>query len=379
MTTVAVTEVSGTALYHRYPSQTSPQPAYVALACETGALTAETDPEIGGAVPFRVWHGHEIRWAIPALKADAANELLAAIEPLAQRVCDGYASVWDDHNHVAELDDDAREACDAIEALCERAGDDESDTLSIWEACDWYGPLCSRDSQRAQLGITAATTDAELAAIVAREETTASADTDGVDGLEEYLADLRAEAIGALVEAVGAESAWLADDDTEFYVRTRVAAGDPCDARALAAAYDRSVTAWSEDPTDATYADWLAARLALASEVDRAYRTANGSRPDAWTTARVAAWVTAQAAEDGDEISATAWADALEHDAHHAPAPFAVGDRVEGGAGEDHDTGRVVRVEGDAVTVAWDQGVTTTQPAGGLHLEGARPRAAGAA
>lgn len=40
---------------------------------------------------------------------------------------------------------------------------------------------------------------------------------------------------------------------------------------------------------------------------------------------------------------------------------WAVGDRVEGGESDDHDTGRVIGVAGDQVAVAWDSGVRTVQ------------------
>lgn len=47
---------------------------------------------------------------------------------------------------------------------------------------------------------------------------------------------------------------------------------------------------------------------------------------------------------------------------------FKVGDRVEGGdIPEDHDTGKVVKVRGAQVTVAWDSNVTTTQHASALR------------
>ena len=50
---------------------------------------------------------------------------------------------------------------------------------------------------------------------------------------------------------------------------------------------------------------------------------------------------------------------------------LAVGDRVEGGNNaEDYDTGRVIAVDGDQVTVAWDSGVRTTNPASTLRPEG---------
>lgn len=39
-----------------------------------------------------------------------------------------------------------------------------------------------------------------------------------------------------------------------------------------------------------------------------------------------------------------------------------VGDRVEAGKGEDHDTGRVVEIGGDMAVVSWDSGVRTPAP-----------------
>jgi len=53
---------------------------------------------------------------------------------------------------------------------------------------------------------------------------------------------------------------------------------------------------------------------------------------------------------------------------------FAIDDRVEGGEiPADYDTGTVVEVDGDEVTVAWDSGVTTTQGSAVLRVEGVRP------
>ena len=36
-----------------------------------------------------------------------------------------------------------------------------------------------------------------------------------------------------------------------------------------------------------------------------------------------------------------------------------VGDRVEAGEGDDHDTGRVESIDGDTAFVSWDSGVKT--------------------
>lgn len=49
-------------------------------------------------------------------------------------------------------------------------------------------------------------------------------------------------------------------------------------------------------------------------------------------------------------------------------ATISIGDRVEGGRGEDHDTGVVLEVDGPMVTVQWDSYQTTTGPRDGLRL-----------
>lgn len=191
-----ITPVTGTDLWHRYPRQSAPQGAFVELDPERRTLGCETNPEIGNAVPADVWYGRLLRWPIPPLRADAANDLLAALAPLAERVAAGYSVEWDGTNHVGRLTDSARQACDAIERWCDQQA--ESDTLHVWEAAEWFAPLGRRDAQARELDITAETTDDELAAIVAREEAgAAGADTcDGLEDCEEYLFDLRAELRG---------------------------------------------------------------------------------------------------------------------------------------------------------------------------------------
>jgi len=50
---------------------------------------------------------------------------------------------------------------------------------------------------------------------------------------------------------------------------------------------------------------------------------------------------------------------------------FRIGDLVEGGAPgtEDYDRGRVIDIDGDEVTVAWQSGVRTTQPAADISMQ----------
>ena len=46
---------------------------------------------------------------------------------------------------------------------------------------------------------------------------------------------------------------------------------------------------------------------------------------------------------------------------------LSIGDRIEVGIGDDYDVGIIVDIDGDRVTVAWESGVRTTQPAAVLR------------
>ena len=192
-TSITIAEVGD--LYLRYAGQTSPQPCYVELDCEGETLSAEVDTAIGPGTPFRVWHGRAIRWSIPALTESAAEGMLLDLIPLAERICAGYSCAWDGSNNVGRYSEDARDAAEAIRDLCDRDWS-EGETLSVWDAHDWYGS-CGTGAQIArQVGLTAETTDAELDSIVESEESAASPhQIDGICGLLRSLReDLRAEA-----------------------------------------------------------------------------------------------------------------------------------------------------------------------------------------
>jgi hypothetical protein len=177
-----------TALYHRYPGQTSAQDCHVELDCETRTLSASYDTEIGNALPSAVWHGR-VRWyGIPTLRADAADALLDRLAPLAARVCDGYERVWDGSNHVGQLDADALEAEEAIVDLCDKARQ-HGDEIVIWAAADWL----DRSLHTPQgIGLRADMTDDEIGALAERLQSEAQSDeVDEIEGLVAYLREWR--------------------------------------------------------------------------------------------------------------------------------------------------------------------------------------------
>jgi hypothetical protein len=179
-------------LHHHYHGQTAAQDCYVELDCRDGALQADWNAEIGNAVPMPVWHNHILRWGIPALRPAAADELLVRLTPQAQRVVDGYDTKWDGNNTVATYSDDAAQAAEEINDICEALGEDPAapGLLIVWDAGEWYAT-----GGTDHLGVTATTTDAELETIEERER--AEALHEGVDvlhGLTRLLEELREEA-----------------------------------------------------------------------------------------------------------------------------------------------------------------------------------------
>lgn len=191
---IQVRKVSGN-LYERYPGQSQPQDSFIELDCRTSKLTARVNPEVGNAIPYSVHHGHVQRWCIPSLKARAANELLAEIEPFARVVVAGYSSVWDGHNHVAEFSDAAEDAGEVVEKMCDEISEDhgEAECVCVWDAADWFDGHGNKRVQAQYLGISAETTDEQLDALVDVEMQRARDEgVDELEGLRHHLETLRA-------------------------------------------------------------------------------------------------------------------------------------------------------------------------------------------
>jgi len=187
MANIMIREVeTRTGLYHRYPREQQPQHCFIQLDCDDEELSASYDPEMGGGIPFSVFHGRTLRWSIPALLAHAANGLLERVAVFAERVVDGYECSWDGHNHVGVFDDDAKAAIEEIADLCRE--DFRSDLIvSASLAEDWL-----RSTSDDDLEITPATTDDQLEVIAdGIEHEVGSRDIDILEGLREYLRERR--------------------------------------------------------------------------------------------------------------------------------------------------------------------------------------------
>ncbi|MBT8453006.1 MAG: hypothetical protein KJO40_13640 [Deltaproteobacteria bacterium] len=181
-------------LHHHYPGQIEPQPCYIELDCDDGSLCADWDGEIGNATPVSVWHRRTLRFDIPALKGHKANELLADIEPLAERVVAGYESDWDGNNWVGTYSDDAEDAIGDIQSLIASYYLHDPDwALMVWDAGDYMDGVGDLEAQAAELGVTADSTDDQLATIGEKlqEEGRINGDADLISNTDEYLEELR--------------------------------------------------------------------------------------------------------------------------------------------------------------------------------------------
>ena len=183
-------------LYHRYPSQITPQPAHLELDCRHRDISADWNSEVGNGVPVAVWHRHILRFPLPPqISQDSLDELTDSpkLSALAMRIFDGYSSEWDGNNHVARYTDDAIQAQDALTALCEQYNNPDC-LAAVWEVGDWLEPSITRHADRLEVGGETIYPDTDVTEIAARLEASAVADDVVLDGsVADYLAALRDE------------------------------------------------------------------------------------------------------------------------------------------------------------------------------------------
>lgn len=159
MTTLSILPVRHSAdLFNIYPNQSEPQACFIALDLCTGRMSAQTNPEIGNAVPMDVWHGLIRRYHLPGSPvAETANALLEDIASHAQIILDHAEVVWDGSNNVVHTHERTCEyapwsgmapatmwRCECPIAVAEQAIEaaidsiSEEDCISWAEAGEWY-------------------------------------------------------------------------------------------------------------------------------------------------------------------------------------------------------------------------------------------------
>lgn len=175
-----------TYLHLHYANTDGAQPACIILDLVKMTLSATVDAEPDSPMRQSEKTGHDRRYPIPVLTADAANRVMHAIRPLAQRVAAGWDTRRDSQGTptvVLSADGRAAEA-EIIQYLgCEKRAPGYAEADLIEE----------RDVEEltdlAALGLTGATTDVELEEVEARVH--AELDNPGRvtvwNGLAEYL------------------------------------------------------------------------------------------------------------------------------------------------------------------------------------------------
>lgn len=125
-------------VYLKYPAQSGPQRAFIAIDLSEEEVWADSDPEIGGGVPMDVWSGEVQRVTIPSdVDGDALAEFLESerAQELIQRVLDGSTVRMDSGtwgHYRGELDGDAEAALEELGALAQDLGRN-----SVWDAREY--------------------------------------------------------------------------------------------------------------------------------------------------------------------------------------------------------------------------------------------------
>lgn len=191
-----------TELYCRYDGQSEAQDVYIELDLHEGKLFADYTAQIGSGIPGSVYHGFDRRYSIPVLTAAAANRVMREIAPLANRILADWEEVWDGHNMVAELGEDAQAAEAEIEEHLGRSlgySDHgyKNQGFSGDVVAEWDIDGATNGNEVEEYGITAETTDKRLDEIEAEITRDLAGVSESkvavVHGLDKHLRDLRHE------------------------------------------------------------------------------------------------------------------------------------------------------------------------------------------
>lgn len=128
-------------LFGWYEGQNDRQPVHVYLDPEAndggGRLWTAYQGEPGNARSEKLHSERLLRFSIPLLTEDAANELMASeeVQALSARIIEGYSREWDGNGYVGRLDEDAKAAeCDLSVLLWASEGQ----TLEVFEAEEFF-------------------------------------------------------------------------------------------------------------------------------------------------------------------------------------------------------------------------------------------------
>lgn len=126
----------------------------VLLLSEDGILSYEVYSPYEG-VPFEQAHRRTLSWDLPAtLTGDDLYAALSDIETLTLLQCcyEGHSVVWDGHNYVGRLDEDAEEAYDEIASVIYDLEDD-GEPAEVWDMEEYLCGTSIEDLWPADLSI----------------------------------------------------------------------------------------------------------------------------------------------------------------------------------------------------------------------------------
>ena len=190
-------------LYEQYQGQTSPQPAFIELDCESRSAEAKWTGVIGSAVPAYVWHRRALRFSIPSeVRGDAIADFLESetFQTLASRICDGYTQTWNGNNHVGRYSDDATAAREDLTQLIDDSlCDDMGCTQIISPEQYWVDDFSYSEDENAVIftlhdgviRITSETTDKELSELSIKLEELTDDSVGYTSGVHSWLHGLR--------------------------------------------------------------------------------------------------------------------------------------------------------------------------------------------
>ena len=98
----------------KYPNQTNPQSRFFEIY-QNGSVEVDVDPEIGNAVPSKVWNREIIRFYIPdSFNRKDIISFYSANRSMFASVVSGMDTEWNGNNYIGTLTEEAKEALNSL-------------------------------------------------------------------------------------------------------------------------------------------------------------------------------------------------------------------------------------------------------------------------
>lgn len=172
---------------------------YITYDWRDGSIEFSEVADSENGTPMWLYHGLGVRFCLPERQYDAEEIVEEFREKFGEQLDalrEGFAEVWDGHNHVGRWAGNAEKRYEALYGIIHLVEEwDPQNGLEIWDASDYYHGGLTTEQIIRELKITATTTDEQLVEITKDAQDAALVEGRKLSRLSEFVEHMRTVAI----------------------------------------------------------------------------------------------------------------------------------------------------------------------------------------